>query len=127
MDKNRRIAVIGSGISGATTDGNAHGIGLADIITRRLHDGIDHESTWINSVTAGSLACGRIPPAIESDDTAIMAAAAAVPGIDPTRARVVRIRDTLSLTEIAVTSDVAAKMADREDCEVVGEWDGSWI
>jgi hypothetical protein len=108
------------------TDGNAHGIGLADVITRRAHDRIDLGATWVNSVTSGSLACGRIPPAVEGADRAVMAAAAAVGGIDPEVARIVRIRDTLSLTEIAVSGALLDEMAAHPDCEVVGPWGGGW-
>jgi hypothetical protein len=108
------------------TAGNAHGIGLADIVTRRAYDRIDLASTWVNSVTSGSLACGRIPPAVEGDDRAVMAAAAAVGGIDPEAARIVRIRDTLGLTEIAVSGALLAEMEAHADCEIVGPWDGDW-
>jgi hypothetical protein len=119
----RRIVVLGLTDE---TAGNAHGIGLADIITRRLHDQIDLRDTWTNSVTAGSLACGRIPAALDTDDQAIMAAASAVPGVNPTEARIVRIRDTLSLPEIAVSGNLLGEMDSNEACEVVGEWDGTW-
>ena len=119
----RRIVVLGLTDE---TAGNAHGIGLADIITRRLHDQIDLQSTWINSITAGSLACGRIPAALNTDDQAIMAAASAVPGINPAEARIVRIRDTLSLPEIAVSGNLLEEMDSNEACEVVGEWNGTW-
>jgi len=108
------------------TDGNAHGIGLADVITRRLHDRIDLNTTWINSVTAGSLACGRVPLAIEGHDGAIMAAASAVPGVAPDEARIVRLRDTLSLTEIAVSQDLRDEMAAHDSCKGAGAWDGNW-
>ena len=110
----------------AATGGNAHGIGLADVITRRAYDRIDLQTTWINSVTSGSLACGRVPPAVEGDDRAIMAAATAVPGIDPETASVVRVRDTLSLTEIAVSGALLEEAASHPDCEVAGPWGGTW-
>jgi len=119
----RRIVVLD--LTDATA-GNAHGIGLADVITNRLHGQIDLRNTWINSVTAGSLACGRIPAALDTDDEAIMAAASAVPGVKPEEARVVRIRDTLSLPEIAVSPNMLDEVRSIEACEVVGEWDGTW-
>ncbi len=108
------------------TAGNAHGIGLADIITRRLHDQINLRDTWTNSVTAGSLACGRIPAALDTDDQAIMAAAGAVPGVNPAEAGIVRIRDTLSLPEIAVSGNLLDEVRSNESCEIVGDWDGTW-
>jgi len=119
----RRIAVLD--LTDATA-GNAHGIGLADVISRHLHGRIDLRNTWINSVTAGSLACGRIPAALDTDDEAIMAAASAVPGVSPEDARIVRIRDTLSLPEIAVSQNLLDEVQSIEACEVVGGWDGTW-
>ncbi len=106
------------------TGGNAHGIGLADLITRRLSDRIDRETTWVNSITSGSLACGRIPPAVDGDDAAVMAAASAVPGTSPADVRMVRIRDTLSLGEIAVSENLLDVVRAHPDCDVLGPWDG---
>jgi hypothetical protein len=118
-----RIAVLD--LTGAT-GGNAHGIGHADVITERLLDRIDRRSTWTNSITAGSLACGRIPPALPTDDQAIMAAAGAIPGLAPEDARIVRIHSTLTLTEIAVSENLRHVVAALEDCEEAGDWDGTW-
>ena len=55
-----------------------------------------------------------------------MAAASAVPGMDPGEARIVRIRDTLSLPEIAVSGNLLDEMESNEACELVGDWDGTW-
>lgn len=108
------------------TGGNAHGIGLADLITQRTFDQIDREATWVNSVTAGSLACGRIPIALPTDEEAIDAATRSVPGVRPEDARVVRIRDTLSLSEIAVSDTLVEACRTTPGCEPVGPWDGTW-
>jgi hypothetical protein len=108
------------------TGGNAHGIGLADVVTSRLFSAIDRRATWVNSITAGSPACGRIPPALDTEEEAIMAAASAVPGVHAGQARIVRIRDTLNLTEIAVSETLLDDLAGTEGCEVVGPWDGRW-
>lgn len=118
-----RIVVLGLS---AETGGNAHGIGLADVITRRAFDQIDREATWINSVTAGSLACGRIPIAMPSDDEAVGAAIHSLPGVAPSAARIVRIRDTLHLTEIAVSENLIAVCDATPGCESGGAWDGNW-
>ncbi len=80
----------------------------------------------MNSVTAGSLACGRIPIALPTDEEAIDAATRAVPGVRPEEARIVRIRDTLSLTEIAVSASLVEVCRSTPGCEPVGPWDGTW-
>ena len=38
----------------------------------------------------------------------------------------VRIRDTLNLTEIAVSETLLDELRGHPDCEVVGPWDGEW-
>jgi hypothetical protein len=106
--------------------GNAHGIGLADLITQRAFDQIDRSATWINSLTAGSLAAGHIPIALPTDEAAIDAATHALPGVAPAAARIVRIRNTLHLTEIAVSDTLVETCRATAGCEVVGAWDGTW-
>lgn len=108
------------------TTGNAHGIGLADVITQHAFDQIDLEMTWVNSLTAGSLACGRIPIAVPGDDEAIAAAVGAVPGKPADEVTIVRIRDTLSLSEIAVSDNLAVACQGTDGWEPAGPWDGSW-
>jgi hypothetical protein len=108
------------------TEGNAHGIGLADIITQEVFDAIDRRTTWTNTLTAGSLACGRIPIALPTEDLAVAAAADTVPGMQPEDARVVRIKDTLSLSEIAVSENLLDTAAVHPDCDPAGPWDRTW-
>jgi len=115
-----RIAVLGLTES---TGGNAHGIGLADVITTGVLDGIDREVTWTNTLTAGALACGRIPVALPTADQAVDAALRSVPR-GATEARVVRIRDTLHLGEMAVSAPLLDHLA--AGCESAGPWDGTW-
>ena len=43
------------------THGNAIGVGLADVITRRLFAQIDYESTYANVMTSSFLERGKIP------------------------------------------------------------------
>jgi hypothetical protein len=119
----RRIVVLGLT---EESGGNAHGIGLADLITQRAFDQIDRTATWINSLTAGSLAAGQIPIALPSDEEAIDAATHALAGVAPAAARIVRIRNTLHLTEIAVSDTLVATCRATAGCEVLGAWDGTW-
>jgi len=108
------------------TEGNAHGIGLADVITRRAFDQIDRAATWVNSATAGSLACGRIPIAMPTDEEAILVATHSLPGVGPGDARIVRIKDTLHLTEIAMSANLVEVCRSTPGCELGGPWDGTW-
>lgn len=108
------------------TYGNAHGIGNADIITQKLFDKIDTGNTWTNTLTAGSLGCGQLPVAMPDERQAIMAAAACVFGVSAAEAHIVRIKNTLCLTEIAVSQSMLDAVQQTDNCEVLGEWDNTW-
>ena len=110
----------------SNTYGNAHGIGNADIITQKLFDQIDKTNTWTNTLTAGSLGCGQLPVALPDDRQAIMAAAACVFGVPAEKAHIVRIKNTLCLTEIAVSESMLTAIENTDNCELQDEWDGKW-
>jgi len=98
-----RIVVLGLS---AATKGNATGIGMADLITRRCADAVDRDATFTNVLTSGSLAGGKLPVSIPGDEAAILAAACCVPGVNVRDARIVWIRNTLRLGEIAVSANL---------------------
>ncbi len=89
--------------------GNALGVGLADFTTRRLLEKIDFAVTGKNVFTSGFLDRGRLPLVFDTDVEAVDAAIRHVCRAHPQArgmARVVRIRDTLSLDEIWVTPNL---------------------
>jgi hypothetical protein len=85
------------------THGNAIGIGLADITTTRLVRAMDARITAINALTALTPHCAKIPIQVDTDREAItrMLATLALPALQ--QARIVRIADTLSLTQLEVS------------------------
>lgn len=102
------------------THGNASGIGLADIITRRLLDKIDFKPTYANVFTTTFLNRAYIPVIMESDREAI-AAALRVQGLeDPVQARVVRIKNTLSMAEIQISAPLLNEFGSHPQLEQVG-------
>jgi len=102
------------------THGNASGIGLADIITRRLFDKIDFKPTYANVFTTTFLNRAYIPVIMESDREAI-AAALRVQGLeDPVQARVVRIKNTLSMAEIQISAPLLNEFGSHPKLEQVG-------
>ena len=83
--------------------GNANGVGLADIITRRFYEQIDFKATYANVFTTTFLNRANIPVIMESDREAIEAALD-VQRLEKTEhARVVRIKNTLDVGEIEVS------------------------
>ena len=83
--------------------GNAAGIGLADVCTRRLFDKIDFAATYANHITSTVLAGAKIPVIMDSDRLAIQVAIKTcnVPAAD--RLRIVRIPNTLHLETILIS------------------------
>lgn len=103
------------------TNGNANGMGLADIVTRRLVDRVDHKATYANAFTSTYLNRAYIPVIMETDREAI-AAALQVAGLeDAASARIVRIRNTLALASIQVSTPLLAEFASHPQIEQVGE------
>jgi len=80
--------------------GNATGIGLADLTTRRLVDSIDYKSTYTNVITTRLWAGGRLPLIMDTDREAIELAVGDTPA---DQLRVVRIKNTLHLEELEIS------------------------
>jgi hypothetical protein len=96
--------------------GNALGLGLADMTTRRVFDQIDFEATYTNALTSGIWASARTPIVMPNDLSALTAAVARVP--EPASVRIARIQNTLNLETIWVTSGLLPELDSRPDIEV---------
>jgi hypothetical protein len=98
--------------------GNAIGIGLADVITRRLYSKIDWDSTYANVITSSFLGRGKIPIVVPSALQAFEVALRSCGGISHERPRILRIRDTLNLEELYASPAAMEEMTG--DAEIVG-------
>jgi hypothetical protein len=98
--------------------GNAIGIGLADITTRRLVDKIDRQATYINSITGISLEKAAVPMHVESDREAIDIALGSVGLVASDKAKIVRIKNTLELEIVEVSEAYAKDLQKRNDLEI---------
>jgi hypothetical protein len=76
------------------TDGNATGIGMGDVVLRRLVDRMDVVPTYMNTITSKSPQGARIPITVENDRQAIQIALACCLKIQPETSRIMRIQDT---------------------------------
>jgi len=99
--------------------GNAVGMGLADVISRRLFDKIDLQATNENTVTSSFLLRGKIPVVAPDDATAYAYALRSCGRIEDGEPRVMRIRDTLMLSELYVSPSVLCEIRDRVDIEIL--------
>jgi hypothetical protein len=103
------------------THGNATGIGNADFTTRRLRDKVDWEATYINALTACSPGGAKLPAVLDSARDAIAVAMAALGRERVEDLRVVRIKNTLHLTEVEVSEAFLAELAGRDDLTPLGD------
>ena len=88
------------------SQGNATGIGSADVITMRLYKELDVASTYANVITSMNLDGGAIPIVMNNDHDAIALAVKTVVRVKPEDCRIVRIRNTLHLGEIEVSASL---------------------
>jgi len=102
------------------SEGNASGIGLADVTVKRLIEKMDPKATFLNCATSMHLHLAHVPYAFDTDREALEAALGATAAPSPREARVVWIRDTLSLAEIEVSEAFADEIPRRPDLARVG-------
>lgn len=76
------------------TDGNASGIGMADVVLRRAVDRMDPVATYMNMITSKAPQGARIPMTVENDRQAIQIALACCLKTQPETSRIMRIQDT---------------------------------
>jgi hypothetical protein len=104
-----------------TTHGNATGLGVADVITRRLFDRIDYGATWANVITSNYLDGGTIPIVMHTAREAVALGAKTALRVESGEARIVRIRDTLTLGTVMVSEPMLAEVAGHPYLEAIGE------
>ena len=104
-----------------TTKGNACGMGLADVITSTLFKKIDFEYTYANVITSAYLDAGAIPLVMPTEAAAVRVAVKTTPRVKPANARIVHIRDTLTLGTIRVSEALLPQVANNDRLTQISE------
>lgn len=112
--------VIASDLS-EESHGNALGIGLADLTTKRLFNKIDFKIMNENVVTSTFLHRAMIPIVMESDKEALSAALRATWGVASNEARIIRIPNTLQLEYLYVSEVLVPEVMQLTHMELVDE------
>ncbi len=99
--------------------GNAGGIGLADFAHRAVIDNMNVRVTNTNCVTAVNPEKARIPIVCESDREALEQCFATIGLTPPEDSRLIRIKNTLHLTELDISEALYRRMGGRRDLEVI--------
>lgn len=100
--------------------GNAHGVGLATAITKKLYDKIDFQATYINSITSGFLYKSRIPMIFTTEEEAFKTCLSVLGNLPGTKARIIIIKNTLKLDEMYISEPIWEEIKDRKNISSLG-------
>ncbi len=101
--------------------GNACGMGVADVTTKRFVDSINLDYTYVNAVTSGILATARIPIHMPTDREAIQLALKTCSRVRHPETRIVWIRNTLSLEKIFASEPLLPEIQKNSQIEILGD------
>jgi hypothetical protein len=101
------------------SEGNAVGVGIADVITQRLLDKIDMDALNINSITGVCPEMGKIPLTMKNDREAIEIAIKSVGLIPRDQLKIMRIKNTSSLSEVDVSVGYEEELFRRRDLNII--------
>ena len=103
------------------SEGNANGVGTADFTTQRLLDKMDLEGTYANGLTSTVVAPTKIATTLPNDKQAIQAAVKTSNILDFTTVKLVRIKNTLKLSEIEVSEPLLEYIQNHPNMEQVSD------
>jgi hypothetical protein len=103
--------------------GNAHGVGLATAITKKLYDKIDFQATYTNSVASGFLKKSRIPMIFSTEKEAFRTCLSVLGNLPEIKSRIIIIKNTLKLDEIYVSELVWEEIKERKDILPLSNWE----
>jgi hypothetical protein len=114
----KRIAVLGLT---KETHGNANGIGLADVTTRKVFEQTIWEKGYANALTSTVVDVVKMPMFLETEELAVKAAIKISNIFDLSQVRLVRIRNTLELKEIWISESLIPEAKANHDIEILCE------
>lgn len=104
-----------------TTEGNAVGIGMADVVLAQAVAKMDRPKTYMNCITAKTPEGARIALTVENDREALAVALACCLQVDPATARIARIQDTKHLDRLYVSESLLPEVLATGRCQVLKE------
>ncbi|ATO35745.1 MULTISPECIES: lactate racemase domain-containing protein [Geobacillus] len=111
-----RIVVLGLS---EKTDGNANGIGLADITTKKVKEQIIWEKGYANALTSTVVSVVKLPMFLDTEELAVKAAIKTCNAFDIKKVRMVRIKNTLALREIWISESLLDEAYRTEGIEIL--------
>lgn len=101
--------------------GNGNGIGLSDFTTRRFFNKMKFDQTYPNSITSTVQDTIKIPMVLETDKLAIKGAIKTCNIEDHSKAKIVRIKNTLDMEYIYISEELLEEAKTNPLLEIIGE------
>lgn len=98
--------------------GNAIGIGMADVASARLVNGLNRDAMFTNALSSMTPVTPKIPMHFDSDRTCLRAAVR-LSGCDAAAAGIVRIRSTIALDRFLASETYLDEIEARSDLRIV--------
>ncbi len=118
-DSHPHIATIAALSLTKGTQGNANGLGLANVISARLLKAINWRSTYTNALAAGVMGLRKAAmPMVQPHDRAAVETALRCTRRPAAQARMLFIEDTLSLDQVWLSPNLAADWATQPGCSL---------
>lgn len=103
------------------SEGNANGVGTADFTTERLVNKMDKHGTYANGLTSTVVGPTHISTTLPNDKMAIQSAIKTCNILDFTKVKLVRIKNTLEISEIEVSEAFLEHVKEHQNLEQVSE------
>jgi hypothetical protein len=99
--------------------GNAIGMGMFDVITRKVFEKLDLEQIYANSIAVKCPDDAKIPIIANSEDEAVRIAVQMARDIDRERLKIVRIKNTLELEIIEVSDALTSCVSNNAKLSLI--------
>lgn len=114
----KKIAVLGLT---KKTHGNANGLGLADVTTKKVFESIDLEQGYANALTSTVLDTVKVPMFLRTEELAVKAAIKTCNAFDLRQVKLIRIKNTLDIKDIWISESMLPEAEKRDDIQILTE------
>ncbi|WP_114458490.1 lactate racemase domain-containing protein [Halanaerobium sp. MA284_MarDTE_T2] len=105
------------------TQGNAMGIGIADLITEKLFNKINYKSTYANAITSTFFERARIPMVFKTEKEGIEAALEAIWNLPGEKPRIIIMKNTLDLENLYVSEVIWDEIKENIEIKSENDWE----
>ncbi|MGY6213002.1 nickel pincer cofactor-dependent isomerase, group 22 [Cytobacillus firmus] len=103
------------------TNGNANGIGMADMTTKAVVDEIIWEKGYANALTSTVIEVIKLPMVLETKELAVKAAIKTCNAFDLNKVKAVRIKNTLDIGEIWISESLIEEAKQNSNLEIISD------